>query len=170
MKLSTIPDIFKSVAMLALIGSALALAPAAAQAREQVPFRAEWVADIETIVNFPIATVIGFGEGQALHLGRFTAQSIAEEVNLVTGAGDARYRFIAANGDQVLVHFVFTAIPTSATLYAISGTWQITGGTGRFSGASGAGTYHGAVEFTGPDAAVGHFVMQGSISSPGSLD
>ncbi len=168
MKLISIIQSWTSVALLTVIGAVL-VAPVGAQARDQVPFRAEWNADIQTIVNFPIATVIGSGQGQALHLGRVAAESIAEEVNLATGAGEASYRFTVANGDEVLVHFVFTAIPTSPTLFEVNGVWQITGGTGRFVNASGAGTYEGTVEFTGPDTALGHFVMKGTVSSPGSL-
>ena len=88
---------------------------------------------------------------------------------LVTGAGRAAYRFVAANGDEVFVDFVFTAIPTSATVFVVTGVWQVTGGTGRLAGAVGSGTYDGGVEFTDADSAKGHFAMQGTISSPGSL-
>ena len=170
MKLSScISNILRPARLLALFAGALALVQHTAHARDQVPFRLEWNSKIETIVDFPIATVIGTGEGLGTHLGRLHAQSVAEEVNLETGAGVATYRYTAANGDEVLVDFVFSAIPTSPTVFAVSGTWQIIGGTGRFEGASGSGTYQGGVEFTGPNSALGHFGMLGTISSPGSL-
>ena len=171
MKLNrTILTICSRTALLALAVGAFALAPSPVQAGDQVPFRASWDAQIEiTPLNPPLVAVSGLGEGRATHLGRMTAQSIAEVVNLATGEGAASYRFTAANGDEVHVNFVFTAIPISATTFAIQGVWQETGGTGRFDGASGSGSYEGKVEFTGPVNAVGHFEMQGTISSPGSL-
>lgn len=159
----------KRVALVAVLLGSTALDETVAQAKDQVPFRAEWTSAIETIVDFPIATVIGSGEGKATHLGRMAAHSVTETVNLITGAGIATYRFVAANGDEVLVNFVFSAIPTSATVFAVNGVWQIKGGTGRFAGASGSGTYDGGVEFTDANIAKGHFAMQGTISSPGSL-
>jgi len=166
----TFPITFKRTALLALALAALALAPSVTQAGDQVPFRAIWDAQIEiTPLSPPLVAVSGSGEGRATHLGRMTAQSIAEVVNLATGEGAASYRFTAANGDEVLVNFVFTAIPISATAFSIQGVWQVTGGTGRFDGASGSGTYEGQVEFTGPASALGQFELEGTISSPGSL-
>ena len=159
-------DLWASLA-LALI--AFAFAPAA-QTGQQVPFRATWGADI-TISPLapPLVAVSGLGAGQALHLGAMTAQSIAEIVNLDTGAGVAAYRFIAANGDEVFVDFAFTAIPTSPIVFSIQGVWQVVGGTGRFDGATGSGSYVGEVAFSGPGDAVGRFELQGTTSPPGSL-
>jgi hypothetical protein len=54
----------------------------------------------------------------------------------------------AANGDQVWVSYVATltdtASPPQGTDYDESGNYTITGGTGRFAGASGSGTIVGA--------------------------
>jgi hypothetical protein len=173
MKLDRRPSLFRTLwkrgVLVAMTLGALALNPLVTQAKDQVPFRAEWRSDLEIRVDFPIATVIGNGAGGATHLGRMTANSVAETVNLVTGAGFAEYRFVAANGDEIFLNFAFTAIPVSATEYVISGSWQFTGGSGRFSGASGSGLYGGMVAFTGPDTAEGHFAMGGTLSSPGSL-
>lgn len=97
-----------------------------------------------------------------------TAQSLGEIVNLETGDGLASYRFISASGHAVHVAFIFLALPLSPTQFAVQGEWQITGGTGRFEGATGFGTYLGQVEFVGPASALGHFAMAGVISSPGA--
>lgn len=153
-----------------LVGLALALtclAPPAVQAESDVPFRATWESQI-SITNLagPIYAVSGLGVGKALHLGTMTAQSIVEVVNLATGEGAASYRFTAANGDNVFLTFVFLGIPTSPTAFSIEGVWQVTGGTGRFEGASGLGTYTGQVEFVGEADAVGTFALEGTISSP----
>lgn len=157
-------------ASLALAILTLALAPAAAPAGQQVPFRAAWNVDI-TISPLapPLVAVSGSGAGQALHLGAMTAQSLSETVNLETGVGLAAYRFIAANGDEVFVDFAFIAVPTSPNLYSIQGVWQAVGGTGRFDAATGSGSYVGEVAFSGPVNAVGRFELQGAISPPGSL-
>jgi hypothetical protein len=155
---------------LAVFAFVSALAPIPVHAGSQVPFRLTWAADI-TISPLapPLVAVAGLGAGRATHLGALAAQSISETVNLDTGEGIAAYRFTAANGDDVLVTFVFVAIPSGPGTYDIQGIWQVTGGTGRFDGASGSGTYTGLVAFSGPVNAVGHFEAEGGISSPGSL-
>jgi hypothetical protein len=157
-------------ASLALALIPLVSASATAPASQQVPFRAAWSAAI-TIAPLtpPFVAVSGLGAGQALHLGAVTAQSLSETVNLETGEGAAAYRFTAANGDEVLVDFAFIAVPTSPNLYSIQGVWQAVGGTGRFDGATGSGSYVGEVAFSGPVEAVGRFELQGAISPPGSL-
>jgi hypothetical protein len=163
-------SILKRTAMLAVALGGFAVAPIAAQAGNQVPFRASWDAQISIApLAPPLFAVSGLGAGRATHLGKMTAQSIAEVVNLATGEGAASYRFTAANGDKVFVNFVFTAIPVSDTDFVVQGVWQVTGGTGRFGNATGSGTYEGQVGFTGATSAVGHFALAGTISSPGSL-
>jgi hypothetical protein len=146
-----------------------AIAVLSAQAGDLVPFRAAWETQIELIpLAPPLVAVEGAGEGQAEHLGRMTAQSIEEVVNLGTGDGLASYRFISASGDHVYVTFAFLALPVSPSLFAVQGEWQITGGTGRFEGAEGSGLYVGEVEFVGPASGLGHFAMTGVITSPGA--
>ena len=150
-----------------LVLALTSLSPSAVLAESDVPFRATWESQISiTPLGGPLFAVSGLGAGQALHLGDMTAQSITEVVNLATGEGAASYRFTAANGDDVFITFVFLGIPTSPTAFSIAGVWQVTGGTGRFEGASGSGTYTGQVEFVGPADAVGTFALEGTISSP----
>ena len=162
--------ILKRSTLLALALGSFTLTTFAVHAKTEVPFRANWEADIAiTPLAPPLVAISRLGSGQATHLGAITAQSIAEVVNLATGEGAASYRFTAANGDDVFLNFVFLAIPTSPTTFAVHGTWKVVGGTGRLDGASGSGTYEGQVEFTGPASAVGHFNLNGKISSPGSL-
>ena len=150
-----------------LVLALTSLAPSAVLAESDVPVRATWESQISfTPLGWPLFAVSGLGAGQALHLGDMTAQSITEVVNLATGEGAASYRFTAANGDDVFLTFVFLGIPTSPTAFSIAGVWQVTGGTGRFEGASGSGTYTGQVEFVGTVDAVGTFALEGTISSP----
>ena len=83
----------------------------------------------------PTFTIYGTVEGNASHLGSFTATSV-DHVTDTSGIGT--WEFTAANGDQL---FTETAGVENAfeppnishvTLHA-----RITGGTGRFAGASG---------------------------------
>jgi len=170
MKLShRILNLIKGAALLALAAAAIAVAQPQAHANDQVPYRAKYDTQFETVVNPPIAEVFATGVGRATHLGRMDVQSIEETVNLATGEGFARYRYIASNGDAIEVEIDFNVAPTPAG-FASSGTWQITGGTGRFDGASGSGVLTGQIEFTGPNSGKAHIEMDGTISSPGSLN
>lgn len=166
----TVTDRIDSWASLILALLVLILAPCATRAGQLVPLRATWDSEI-TISPLapPRVAVSGQGAGHATHLGAMAAQSIAEVVNLATGEGAASYRFIAANGDEVFVEFAFLAIPTSPTGFFVQGVWEITGGTGRYEGATGSGTYEGDVAFTGPANASGSFMLVGTISSVGKL-
>lgn len=165
---TTIPHRFKTLAALSF--ALVQLGANSLQAGGQVPFRATWDAAIAfTPLTPPFAAVSGLGVGRATHLGRMTAQSIEEVVNLETGEGAASYWFTAANGDQLFVRFVFVASPITPGVFSIQGEWQFTGGTGRFVGASGAGAYSGQLNFTGEATGVGHFEAEGTLSSPGSL-
>jgi hypothetical protein len=77
------------------------------------------------------------GDGVASHLGRFTA-TLHGVVNLATGAGEGTFVLTAANGDQISGEFVGQATPTAnPDLASIEERATITGGTGRFAGASG---------------------------------
>lgn len=103
--------------------------------------------------------------GNATQLGLFMLD-IPHIVNHTNGTAIGSYEFTAANGDTVFADFTGQATPTSTpgVLYIVE-TATITGGTGRFAGASGsficerlfdriAGTTSGSFE--------------GTISSPGA--
>ena len=88
--------------------------------------------------------------GQATHLGRFTLD-FSHRVNLDTleGIGDAVFTF--PNGDTLKTHVTGTAMPAgSPTAFTVVETHEVTGGTGRFAGASGVFTITRAVDFTNP--------------------
>jgi len=77
------------------------------------------------------------GNGVATHFGAFSV-SIHSVVNLATGAGEGTFVLNAANGDQIAGSVVGQATPTdNADFVTIEETGTITGGTGRFAGASG---------------------------------
>ncbi|HEX7862445.1 MAG TPA: hypothetical protein VF773_19055 [Verrucomicrobiae bacterium] len=143
-------------------------APSIAHAGGQVPFRASYNLELVADIVGPIATVTSEGSALVSHLGAVRANSISETVNLATGVGIAVHQFTAANGDTIRIGFQFLALPTPAG-FEVSGEWEILSGTGRFTGATGSGSYSGDVAFTSPVTALGTFELLGTISSPGSL-
>jgi len=85
------------------------------------------------------ATLIvnGSGTGHGTHRGRFTL-TYQEQVDLQTGIGVATIRFTAANGDTIFAVDVGQAAPTSdPNVLSLVEDATITGGTGRFAGATG---------------------------------
>jgi hypothetical protein len=88
-------------------------------------------------VNFPILSVTASGSGNATQLGHFTV-SYQVQVNLMTLAGIASAEFVAANGDSIYASGLGQATPTATPgVVTIVENYTITGGTGRFAGASG---------------------------------
>jgi hypothetical protein len=53
----------------------------------------------------------------------------------------------AANGDQIYLLVIEDACPVATNVFHCVGTYSVTGGTGRFSGASGDGVFDGLVDF-----------------------
>lgn len=75
------------------------------------------------------------GQGTASHLGRFTV--IADfTLNLATASGGGTATFTAANGD-VLTATVTGRAVLAAGIATVTEVVTITGGTGRFAGATG---------------------------------
>lgn len=75
------------------------------------------------------------GTGNATHLGRFTLTHQATVV-FATGTSSGTGTWTAANGDQLFTTITGQSVNTAGIL-AIVETHTITGGTGRFVGASG---------------------------------
>ena len=77
---------------------------------------------------------------QIAHLGRTTAS--VEETGTFTASGPliaAVITYTAANGDQLVTSFSGTGtFPNQSGIVTVTGSETVTGGTGRFSGASGA--------------------------------
>lgn len=114
-------------------------------------------------VNFPIMSVTASGSGNASQLGRFTV-SYAVEVNLVTIAGIGSAEFVAANGDSIYANGTGQATETGTPgVFDIVENYTITGGTGRFAGASGTITLDRVVD-TNTGATSG--VISGTIVLP----
>ena len=69
-----------------------------------------------------------------------------------------------ANGDLIFITVDEDAcFETEPGIATVNGTWEITGGTGRFSGATGSGTYLGFADF---NTNTGEQNLTGTISVP----
>lgn len=113
----------------------LLTAALAASGENGRPFKGSFDAIETSQVQFPTLSVEGDAAGQATHLGRFTF-SYEATVNLVNSSAIGTAEFIAANGDTLFAEFTGQGHPSGTTSFIVE-TFTITGGTGRFAGATG---------------------------------
>jgi len=134
-----------------------------ASAGTTVPFKAS---------DYGSATVVGGsgstiqtadnGRGHGTHLGRYSVAA-GETIDLATGAvTDGFYTLTAANGDTLTGTYSGQALPGFVG-YVVSG--PITGGTGRFLGATGFLVWRGTLD---PVAFTFSDEISGRISTVGS--
>jgi hypothetical protein len=112
-----------------------------AAAGEPVPFKGSFEGDVTVSpLTPPFVQVDVDATGNATQLGEFTL-AIPHKVNRADRTAVGTYEFTAANGDMLFADFTGTATPTAipGVLY-IEETATITGGTGRFAGATGSFT------------------------------
>ena len=138
----------KKLAVALCVAAALGalLVPAATWAKDDVPLKATVVTTSYTAVpgTFPVlATITSYGEGTSTHLGKVTSSAVVTLTWTPTGiwsAGTATT--VAANGDRLCsTQSGWTTGPG-----AFVGTFTITGGTGRFEGATGSGIVTASVD------------------------
>jgi hypothetical protein len=99
---------------------------------KQVPFKGQFEG---TQTLDPARGVVnGSATGNATHLGAF-AMLFPHTVDFATRTGKGTYTFTAANGDTVIADFVGQA--QGGPIVSIVEHATITGGTGRFEGATG---------------------------------
>jgi hypothetical protein len=149
----------------ALVAFALVLTLAGpVAAGTQVPFKGSLSGTVTvTPLSPPIASVLIEATGNAAQLGRFTLE-IPHTVNQAIRVGEGTYEFTAANGDTLTADFTGTATLVAPGVLSTSETATITGGTGRFEGATGSFTAERTF-FVATGTTTGSF--EGTISSPG---
>jgi hypothetical protein len=131
----------KPVASLALAALAVLGLAGPVAAEEQVPFKGS-LEGVETRTSFafPFVSILGEWTGNATHLGRFTVEN-PHTVNVLTMSGSGSFDFTAANGDTVTADESGQAFLTQTPgVLSIVEHATITGGTGRFAGATGSFT------------------------------
>ena len=127
--------VFPTMVVLLLVILATTAFPALA-ARERRIKGSYWAAETNQAV-FPTLYVDGNGSGNATQLGRY-AISYQAEVNIPTLSGPVSATLTAANGDQLFAEGWGQATPTGKpNQVSIVEEYTITGGTGRFAGATG---------------------------------
>jgi hypothetical protein len=133
--------IIKTIMYLQMTALCLTTALAGPGAADKaVPFKGTLQQVESQDVQFPILFGEASASGNATHLGRYTMTS-EFEINLLTLAGSGFADFIAANGDSLFTAVTGQASPTeNPDALVIVETFTITGGTGRFAGATGSFT------------------------------
>lgn len=163
-----------ALAVVATVGAtALLLRPSHAAAESLVPFHAS-VSETFTAAPCGVMSlcITAVGHGQAEHLGEISeSATVVVDINpadLHNGCSpETRTTTLtAANGDVITLYG--TGWTCSATSDAHD-SYTITGGTGRFQGASGSGAEYNVHTFTGPGRGVATVTYDGTISSVGSL-
>ena len=105
------------------------------------------------------------GTGDATQLGRFTLVR-PEIVNLLTSTSIGSFAFTAANGDTLTADFTGQgSLSATPGVLSVVETAFISGGTGRFAGATGHFTATLSFDFA-TNLTAGSF--EGTISSPGA--
>jgi hypothetical protein len=117
-----------------------ALAPQA-QGGVQLPFRGSFQQTETSQPQSPTTLLVtGTGVGTATHLGRYT-MTFTALVDFTAGTGLGQATFVAANGDRLFSTDSGQATPTADPgILSITEIATITGGTGRFEGATGSFT------------------------------
>jgi hypothetical protein len=153
-----------------LVLTALTLLPPAfpAMAEEQVPFKGVEVgADTAGPFDFPFATILNTAEGHATHLGHYTVTGILV-INVLSGSVTGTFTLTAANGDILFLTLTGDAPPPSVKETVANVT--VTGGTGRFEGATGSWVQDSHFAFLFVDVSTDPYVavLEGTISTPGA--
>jgi hypothetical protein len=103
-----------------------------------VPFKGSWSgvtvsADLSTL---PLVTIVAEGTGQLTHLGHYFMSS-PHTTDVTTGETIGDQIFTAANGDMLTAFCAGFPLPQADGTVVGSLDCEITGGTGRFEGATG---------------------------------
>jgi hypothetical protein len=140
--------------LLACLAAGFISATNPASARDQVPFRGTLSGYVESSEFLDQCTIYGHAIvfGHATHLGAFTGtgelyQNICEDPPNVTYSGT--FHWFAANGDELSGTFEGYLSPTETPgVYDNHETSELTGGTGRFTNATGYWESGGQVDLT----------------------
>jgi hypothetical protein len=115
-----------------------------APADDQVPFKGTWSGRTVSAAPLPddpfVIAVVSTGTGKATHLGRYSMTS-PHFSHFLTGLAEGEQLFTAANGDRLTASFSGYFTPNPAGFLTADLEATITGGTGRFAGATGSYTF-----------------------------
>jgi hypothetical protein len=134
-----------AVAATAVSVASIAVSAVAAE----TPFKGTFNGVETSVVVFPFSSVTRDGTGNATHLGKYTSHA-SLRVNVMTGLGTGVETFTAANGDTLSTSVVGQGTPIGIPpiMLSIVEVYTITGGTGRFAGATGSFTLENTLDLT----------------------
>jgi hypothetical protein len=140
--------------------------PQRAFAGTQVPFKGSYSGTISPPHGPPPVTLSG--SGTATHLGRSTNSgtvTVTSEPASCSGGFHTHNleTLTSTDGDQINLTISDQPCPVSPGVFQGSGTYVVTGGTGRFAGASGSGSFYGSGDF---NQGTYTFSLKGTISQP----
>jgi hypothetical protein len=128
---------------------AVSLASVVSAVAAETPFKGTAKAVETSVVVFPISSVTRDGTGTATLLGKYTSHA-SLQVNVTTFVGTGTATFTAANGDTLTTSVVGQGTPNTIppTVLSIVEVYTITGGTGRFAGATGSFTLENTLDLS----------------------
>jgi len=129
--------------LISLSAFAVLLHTLPAMAAEQVPFQGVWSGSTvsATPVGPNVVLVVSSGSGKTTHLGKMVMTS-PHLTYLDTFAVEGTQVFTAANGDVLNATITGQFVPNAEGNLEATLVGLITGGTGRFEGASGSYDFH----------------------------
>ena len=143
MKKTFVSTIIALLLLIALAGTTFA-APAAAE--RQLLFKGDLQAVETHVVTFPTFSLDATGSGNATQLGLYT-MSFQGEVFIPTLSGTTSAILVAADGSSLYADGVGQGTLTeNPDFVSIVEAYTITGGTGRFAGASGSFTVQRVIQ------------------------
>jgi hypothetical protein len=136
---------------------------ASRRAAQSVPFKGTFEGrQTLTPLQPPFGFVNGSATGNATHLGLFTLE-FPHTVNFATRFGEGTFTFTAANGDTLTADF--TGQAQGGPIVSIVEHATITGGTGRFAGATGSFVVQRRFD---PANGTTEGSFEGTIAAPGA--
>jgi hypothetical protein len=136
-----------------------------ATSKHTVPIKGSFVTSANPVANEPgdpagTVRLVVTGTGQASHLGKASYEDHTL-LDPVAGTATGTHTITAANGDQIfaILHVVLTPLENGTSIVAVH--FDITGGTGRFTGATG---YYDGLDILNPASPAGSLTIAGQIS------
>lgn len=150
-----------AVATAALAGSAV---PTPAQASiVSFDVLVSGVSDIVNVVDPNVPIVAVHTEAAGSGVMNIVSYRSDDVFNLATGRGAGSNTFGSSDGDELYASFTVQLVPGDLGAFSIIGSLQFTGGTGRFGGASGLGSFLGFGQFESATHALTQFDFDGRL-------
>ncbi len=157
-KMIVIPTILAVVSLLGVFPVAFA--------SHSTPFNGRFSGNF-TLTSQTTATITATGNLEHLGLTTFAGSASAGQGSASCKGGfivTEQDTFTAANGDKLFSSTHDVICPTSQTTDQVTGSWLITGGTGRFADAVGSGSTQGSAVATSMTAGTFSFTLTATIT------